>query len=172
MDERPSADEPGPAETAADEPGAADTRDTDAATGLDAKTQKDLAAKLQARSEGGQTPSSPAPSAPPAEPPPQAEEAPAAGVLTVITGKSDQSEFTLDAGTTRIGSSPDAEIPLKGWFKPKVAAIISRQGDSYRLTPVAGKNELNHRPLSQSENLSHGDLLQVSGVILRFTLNP
>src|SRR5581483_2712222 len=43
------------------------------------------------------------------------------GVLSVMDGKTDQSQYILSGKLTVIGKSDMASIKLKGWFAPKVA---------------------------------------------------
>lgn len=94
------------------------------------------------------------------------------GLLTVMKGSTDKPEYLLEAQTTLIGKDPTAAVRLKGWFKPRVAAAITRRENHYALTPLAGKLRINDRPLSDRHELSPGDVLQVSGVSLQFTLRP
>src|SRR5581483_4326383 len=48
------------------------------------------------------------------------------GTLTVLHGKTDQNEYILTGKLCMIGKSEMATVKLKGWFAPKVAAIINR----------------------------------------------
>jgi predicted component of type VI protein secretion system len=138
---------------------------------LDTKAHKELVAKLEASQKKEQQPAvgAPAVGAPPAAAAP-AQVTPKIAILTVLTGSTDKSEYTLQAGTSIIGKTPSAAIRLKGWFKPKVGVAISRKGESYEVTPVAGKSELNHQRLTRPSGLSNGDVLRVSGVTLQFSL--
>jgi len=136
---------------------------------LDTKAQRELMAKIQAQAaaQGGQ-PAAPTAKAPvPGAPPP----APArVGVLTVLAGKSEQSEYRLEAATTVIGKSDTALVRLKGWFKPKLAAAIARKGETYTVTPLGGKALVNKQPLTGRYELKDGDVLEVSGLTLQFNL--
>jgi pSer/pThr/pTyr-binding forkhead associated (FHA) protein len=136
---------------------------------LDTKAQRELMAKMQAQAaaQGVQAP------APTAKTPaaPAAPAAPArVGVLTVLAGKADQSEFRLEAATSVIGKSDTALIRLKGWFKPKLAAAIARKGETYTVTPLGGKTLVNKQPLTGRHELKDGDVLEVSGLTLQFNL--
>ena len=53
------------------------------------------------------------------------------GVLQVIAGRAEQTEYDLDAHTTLIGKSDSALVRLRGWFKPTVALAIARSNDGY-----------------------------------------
>lgn len=95
---------------------------------------------------------------------------PKAGVLRVLAGRADQSEYTLEARTSLIGRSDTALVRLHGWFKPKVAVAIARNGDGYVATLLGGKTRINSQPLSGPYNLKDGDVLQVSGLTLEFRM--
>ncbi|OFW26888.1 MAG: hypothetical protein A3H97_21810 [Acidobacteria bacterium RIFCSPLOWO2_02_FULL_65_29] len=91
-------------------------------------------------------------------------------VLRVVSGRADQSEYRLRSNTTLIGKSDTAVVRLKGWFKPKVALAIARTGDRYVATPLGGKTLVNGEPLQGRRDLKDGDVLQVSGLVLEFSL--
>jgi pSer/pThr/pTyr-binding forkhead associated (FHA) protein len=90
------------------------------------------------------------------------------GVLRVLSGRADQSEYDLEARTSFIGKSDAALVRLRGWFKPKVAVAIARNGESYVATPFDGKSRINSEPLNGRHNLKDGDVLRVSGLTLEF----
>jgi hypothetical protein len=119
---------------------------------LDTKAQKELWAKVAAQTPG-QAPATPRKQA----------------GLTVLSGRTDQRQYFLEAQTTLVGKSSTAQIRLKGWFKPQVAAAITRKGTAYVLTPLAGKAQVNNQPLKQSYELKPGDVVHISGVTLQFS---
>lgn len=92
------------------------------------------------------------------------------GSVHVVSGKSDQSEYTLTAVTTIIGSADTAQIRTKGWFKPKVAAAIARKGDGYTVTPMGATLTVNGQKVSSRHDLASGDMIEVSGLTLEFRL--
>jgi pSer/pThr/pTyr-binding forkhead associated (FHA) protein len=92
------------------------------------------------------------------------------GSLTVLSGKSDLSEYALSAATSLIGRSDTALVRLKGWFKPDVAAAIARKGELYTLTALKGRVSVNGQMVNGRQNLADGDVLEVSGVTMEFTL--
>jgi pSer/pThr/pTyr-binding forkhead associated (FHA) protein len=103
--------------------------------------------------------------------PPKPPAAPAkVGVLTVLSGKADQSEYALKGQTSLIGKSDTAVVRLKGWFKPKIAVAVARKGEGYTATLLGGKATLNSKPLTGREDLKDGDVLQVSGLTLEFRM--
>ena len=61
---------------------------------------------------------------------------------------------------------------LKGWFAPKVAAIINKTGESYFLSPVGKKTSINGKPTTGRHELKDGDLITVGRVEIRFALVP
>jgi pSer/pThr/pTyr-binding forkhead associated (FHA) protein len=90
------------------------------------------------------------------------------GVLKVIRGNADRSEFNLEAHTSLIGKQQASLIRLKGWFKPKVAIAITRDGHSYVATLLHGNTLINHQRRRGRYHLSDGDLLEVGGLVLEF----
>jgi pSer/pThr/pTyr-binding forkhead associated (FHA) protein len=118
-------------------------------------------ARIQTRgatAEAGAPPPAPVPAPPPV------------GLLRVLDGRSDDYEFRLDAGTVYIGKSDAALIRLRGWFKPKLAAAITRLGEGYLVTPVKGRTMVNGQRLDGRRGLEHGDILEVGGLRLEFRL--
>ena len=92
--------------------------------------------------------------------------------LRVISGKTDQSEYVLTSQLTLIGKSEMANVKLRGWFKPKNAAVISRRKDAYFVG--IGSNsvpvKLNGAVIASQQTLSDGDTIEVAGVRLSFSL--
>jgi len=104
-----------------------------------------------------------------ARPAPKAPAAPRrVGVLHVVAGRADQSEYDLDAHTTLIGRSDTALVRLRGWFKPAIAVAIARSSDGYVATLLGGKTLVNYEPLTSRHHLKDGDILNVSGLVLEF----
>jgi len=101
---------------------------------------------------------------------PDPETAANVGVLRVLSGRADQPEYKLDAHTSLVGKSDNALVRLQGWFKPKEAIAIARNGGSYVATGLAGTTFINKQRLSGRQTLSNGDVLEVSGLTLEFRL--
>lgn len=93
------------------------------------------------------------------------------GVLRVLTGAGAPTEYRLEAETSLIGRSDTALVRLRGWFKPKVAVAIARNGDSYVATLMGGKTLINSQPLDGRRRLQDGDVLDVGGVRVEFRLS-
>ena len=91
------------------------------------------------------------------------------GCLVVRGGRTDQREYILTSKLCVIGKSPMATVKLKGWFAPKVAAIINRREGRYDIAPsdktVA---KVNSEILSAPRELKEGDVIQIKKVKLQF----
>jgi pSer/pThr/pTyr-binding forkhead associated (FHA) protein len=92
------------------------------------------------------------------------------GVLRVLSGHADQPEYKLDAHTSVVGKSDNALVRLQGWFKPKEAIAIARNGTSYVATGLSGTTFVNKQRLNGRHTLENGDVLEVSGLTLEFRL--
>jgi len=125
---------------------------------LDTKQHRALRASLEdARTQAAQarqTPKAPAPRR--------------IGVLQVIAGQSEQTEYDLEAHTSLIGKSADALVRLHGWFKPAVALAIARSSDGYVATRMGGRTTINNERLEKRQALQDGDVLNVNGLVLEF----
>jgi pSer/pThr/pTyr-binding forkhead associated (FHA) protein len=89
--------------------------------------------------------------------------------VTVLKGKTGQSEYSLSSKLTLIGKSSLATIKLKGWFKPQAAAQIGKRQDGYYLSPMGSQaTMLNGRRVINATRLNDGDLIEVAGVSLKF----
>jgi pSer/pThr/pTyr-binding forkhead associated (FHA) protein len=90
--------------------------------------------------------------------------------LRVVSGKADQARYPLNAVTTLIGKADTAQVRLRGWFKPKLAAAVARKGDGFTITPMDAKVSVNRQRLAGRHDLREGDLIEVAGLTLQFTL--
>ena len=92
------------------------------------------------------------------------------GCLTVLEGKTDQKEYILTSKLTVIGKSEMATVKLKGWFAPKVAAVINRKEGGYNIAPSdkSSAAKVNAQALAAPRDLQEGDMIEVSGVKLQF----
>jgi pSer/pThr/pTyr-binding forkhead associated (FHA) protein len=91
-------------------------------------------------------------------------------VLRVIKGRADQSQYALDAHTSLVGKSDAALVRLRGWFKPKEALAIARNGKGYVATAIGGTTQLNKQRLRGRQHLADGDILEVGGLTLEFKM--
>jgi len=94
------------------------------------------------------------------------------GAVHVVGGKTNRTGYELTRRLTIIGSGEEATIRLTGWFAPKLAAVISRRPDGYSISQSdAGMAVLvNGDPIEGRSELHDGDLLEVAGVKLQFSL--
>lgn len=93
------------------------------------------------------------------------------GMLTVMSGKTDQSQYTLTSKLSVIGKSDMASIKLKGWFAPKVAAVINRHEGKYFVAASEKdhKVKLNAAEISGQHELADGDIIEVAGIKATFS---
>jgi pSer/pThr/pTyr-binding forkhead associated (FHA) protein len=129
----------------------------DATMMLDTKKAKEmLAAQAPSASPGA------APAAPAKE---------RVGNLTIMDGKTDQSQYVLTGKLTMIGKSDMATIKLKGWFAPKAAAVINRRDNKYFIA-AAEKDvrvKINGAEISGQHELNDGDIVEVAGIKMTFS---
>ena len=90
--------------------------------------------------------------------------------LRVVAGRADQAIYRLQAQTTLIGKGPASMVRLRGWFKPQAAVAISRNHQGYVATWLGGVVLIDSKPLNGRHELKDGDLLDVCGLLLEFTL--
>ena len=95
------------------------------------------------------------------------------GVLTVMSGKTDQGQYVLTGKLTVIGKSDMASIRLKGWFKPKVAAVVNHRDAKYFIAASERdiKVKINEEQIAGQHELSDGDVVEVAGVKMTFGYN-
>lgn len=106
-----------------------------------------------------------------AAPAAQAASKEVAGIIRVIDGKLDQSEYQLTQLLTYIGKSETAAIKIKGMFAPDIAALISKRPSGYLLTAVKdGYPKLNNKALSGQTDLKDGDVIEIGGIKLLFQM--
>jgi hypothetical protein len=92
------------------------------------------------------------------------------GLVEILSGKTDQPQYRLTKHVSLIGAQDDAVITLTGWFAPKTAAVISRRGEGYVVSPTeSGKRILvNGRPVQGEHALRHADVVEVASITMRF----
>jgi pSer/pThr/pTyr-binding forkhead associated (FHA) protein len=90
------------------------------------------------------------------------------GVLRVLAGRADESEYLLKDHTSLIGRANWTLIRLKGWFAPRVAVAITRHQLGYVATLLRGKMLINTQPMKGRHDLKDGDVLEVGGLTLVF----
>lgn len=91
-------------------------------------------------------------------------------MLTVMAGRTDQPQYVLSSKLNVIGKSEMASIKLKGWFKPKVAAVINHREGKYYIAPSEKhvKVKINDEVIGGQHLLTEGDIIEVAGVKMTF----
>ncbi len=94
------------------------------------------------------------------------------GTLRVLKGKTDRQDYELTKQVTVIGAEADATVKMTGWFAPKVAALVARRGAGYYISPGTQGKEIrvNEEPVESQVNLKDGDVVEVAGLTLLFTV--
>jgi len=92
------------------------------------------------------------------------------GLLKVVDGKTDQSQYLLTSKMSVIGKSDMASIRLKGWFAPKMAALISKRETHYFIAASEKKIKvkINGEELVGQKPLEDGDVIEVAGIKMTF----
>jgi predicted component of type VI protein secretion system len=92
------------------------------------------------------------------------------GLLHVLSGKTDKTDYVLDRDQTVIGRSDHADVKLQRWFAPKVAALIERRQGKFFVEPGAAPVSVNSELLHEGRELMAGDTITVDEVTLAFNL--
>jgi pSer/pThr/pTyr-binding forkhead associated (FHA) protein len=121
---------------------------------LDTKQRRDFLAKATAIAEG-------------ADPDNKTQVA----CLVTQAGRTEQPEYILTSKIYVIGKDKSASVRLKGWFLPRVAAIITRRGGRhFDIAPSekTGITKVNSQVLTAPQELNEGDIIQIKKIQLRF----
>lgn len=146
---------------------------------LDTKKAREMLARSAseaAAAQSGKMPAAAAPAPAPMGGGPMAAPAPAAparertGTLLIMSGKTDQSQYTLSGKLSVIGKSDMASIKLKGWFAPKVAAVINRRDAKYFIAASERdqKVKVNGQLIAGQHELNEGDMIEVASIKATF----
>ncbi|RJQ41715.1 MAG: FHA domain-containing protein [Nitrospiraceae bacterium] len=91
------------------------------------------------------------------------------GGFTIIEGNTDKREYELAGRLTTIGKSDTSLIKLKGFFAPKVAALINRTKSGYFISPSEGKKlKVNGNAVEGRHELKDGDIVDVANIKMQF----
>ncbi len=95
------------------------------------------------------------------------------GLLTIMDGKTDQPQYVLSGKLSVIGKSDMASIKLKGWFAPKVAAVINKRDSKYFIAASEAniKVKINNELIAGQHELNEGDVVEVAGIKATFGYN-
>ncbi len=91
------------------------------------------------------------------------------GGFLVIEGSTDQKEYELKERVSAIGKEDGSAIKLKGFFAPKLAALINRRKEGYFITPSGDKDlKVNGKVIDRRYDLKDGDIVEVGNLKLQF----
>jgi pSer/pThr/pTyr-binding forkhead associated (FHA) protein len=91
------------------------------------------------------------------------------GGFFVVEGSADKKEYELRERVTAIGKEDGSTIKLKGFFAPKIAALVNRRKEGYFITPAGGKEiKVNGEVIDQRHDLQDGDIVEAGGLKLQF----
>jgi pSer/pThr/pTyr-binding forkhead associated (FHA) protein len=91
------------------------------------------------------------------------------GGFMVLDGSTDKRDYELKERVSTIGKEDGAAIHLKGFFSPKVAALVNRRKEGYFITPSGGKSmKINGREIDHRYDLKDGDIVEIGGIKLQF----
>lgn len=91
------------------------------------------------------------------------------GGFLVIEGSTEKKDYLLKERITTIGKDDGAAIKLKGFFAPKVAALVNRRKEGYFITPSGGKEiKVNTGKVEQRCDLKDGDMVEVGDLKMQF----
>jgi pSer/pThr/pTyr-binding forkhead associated (FHA) protein len=93
------------------------------------------------------------------------------GGFLVIEGSADQKDYELKERVSAIGKEDGSTIKLKGFFAPKLAALVNRRKEGYFLTPSGSKElKVNGKEIDHRYDLKDGDIVEVGNLKLQFYL--
>jgi pSer/pThr/pTyr-binding forkhead associated (FHA) protein len=93
------------------------------------------------------------------------------GGFFVVEGSTEQREYELKEKVSAIGKEEGSAIRLKGFFAPKLAALINRRKEGYFITPSGGRElRINGKAIDRRYDLKDGDIVEVSNLKLQFFL--
>jgi len=93
----------------------------------------------------------------------------ALGGFYVLEGSTDLRDYELKERVSSIGKESGSAIKLKGFFAPKVAALVNRRKEGYFITPSGDKPlKINGKEMNRRYDLKDGDIVEVAGIKLQF----
>ena len=88
-------------------------------------------------------------------------------ILAFVSGGS--GEYEIKKKLVKLGKGDEADIPIGGFFTPKVAATISRRPTGYHLSPAGRtKVKVNGAQIGGSHRLREFDNIEIGPVRLQF----
>ncbi len=91
------------------------------------------------------------------------------GGFIVIEGSTGKRDYLLKERVTTIGKEDGAGIHLRGFFAPKVAALVNRRREGYFITPAGGRTlKVNGQKVDHKYDLKDGDIVEAGGLKLQY----
>ena len=91
------------------------------------------------------------------------------GGFIIIGGSTEKKDYLLKDRITTIGKDDAAVIRMKGFFAPKVAALINRRKEGYFINPSSGKDlKINDQKIAQRYDLKDGDIVEIGDLKMQF----
>ena len=92
------------------------------------------------------------------------------GGFIIIEGATDKKEYDIKDRIATIGKDDNALIKLKGFFAPKVAALVNRKKEGYTITSSTGGKglKINGHEVEGQQKLKEGDMVEVVGLKMQF----
>jgi pSer/pThr/pTyr-binding forkhead associated (FHA) protein len=93
------------------------------------------------------------------------------GGFLIIDGNTEKKDYELKERVTTIGKDESAGIRLRGFFAPKVAALVNRRKEGYFVTTSGDKElKVNGSQVGQRYDLKDGDIVEIAGLKMQFYL--
>jgi pSer/pThr/pTyr-binding forkhead associated (FHA) protein len=91
------------------------------------------------------------------------------GGFIIIGGPTEKKDYLLKDRITTIGKDDAALIRIKGFFAPKVAALVNRRKEGYFINPSSGKDlKINDQKVAQRYDLKDGDIVEIGDLKMQF----
>ena len=91
------------------------------------------------------------------------------GGFIIIEGPTEKKDYLLKDRITTIGKDDAAVIRIKGFFAPKVAALVNRRKEGYFINPSSGKDlKINDQKVAQRYDLKDGDIVEIGDLKMQF----
>lgn len=91
------------------------------------------------------------------------------GGFIIVGGSTDKKDYLLRDRITTIGKDGAALIRMKGFFAPKVAALVNRRKEGYFINPSSGKDlKINDQKVAQRYDLKDGDIVEIGDLKMQF----
>ena len=96
------------------------------------------------------------------------------GALTFLSDNEGHGEIDLSKRITMIGKGKEADIKIKGFFLPKISAVISRRPAGYFLSHSEGRAipKVNAESVKGQVKLKDGDIIEIAGLKMQFFIKP